>query len=90
MAGTEPWVTAVIAAVTSTVAAWLGYLGSLRGKKVDQASSLIEQIREWATQVQQSEERCRVELSTLRSEMEHRTNLLEAEVAVLRREVREP
>lgn len=59
----------VSGAVTAALTAVLGYFGSSRGKKAEASIALTDQVREWATQLQESEEKCREELSQLRVEL---------------------
>lgn len=59
----------VSGAVTAVLTAVLGFFGTQRGKKASDAVALTDQVREWATQLQESEEKCREELSVLRVEL---------------------
>lgn len=59
----------VSGAVTAALTAVLGYFGAGRGKKAESTIALTDQVREWATQLQESEEKCREELSLLRVEL---------------------
>lgn len=60
----------LLGAATALVAAVLGYLGTVRGRKASDAVALMQQMREWATQVQLSEQQCRSDMAELRDELE--------------------
>lgn len=60
----------LLGAATAIVAAVLGYLGTVRGRKATDAVALMQQMREWATQVQLSEQQCRTEMAELRDELD--------------------
>lgn len=60
----------VSGACTAIVTAVLGYLGASRGRKTQAAAELVDQVRDWATQLQESEEKCRSELNVLRVQLD--------------------
>jgi hypothetical protein len=85
----------IAGAITATVASVFGYLGVARGRRAADAALLMEQMRMWAEQVQESERKCREDMTEVRIELEaeHRARQklgeeLEAERS-LRRELRD-
>jgi ubiquinone biosynthesis protein UbiJ len=72
----DAFITATIAGLSSILVGFLGWLGTRRSRKVDEAAQLITGYKRWADQLRVSEERCRDELDEVR-----------ADVAALRGEV---
>jgi uncharacterized protein HemX len=86
----EPWAfaAAIVAGLASIVAGWAG---RERSKKVSNSVSLMEQIREWASQVQESERQCREDLNGLREDLDEERRLrhkLEGVVDTLKAEMK--
>ena len=42
-------------AFAAIIAGWFGYLGNVRGRKAADSVLVMSQMREWATQLQESE-----------------------------------
>lgn len=78
-------VVVISGAITAAVTAVFGYLGAGRGKKASSSIALTDQVREWATQLQESEEKCREELAELRVELAQ----VRRELDVVKRTVRD-
>lgn len=68
---------------TAVLTAVLGYFGAEKGKKAASSAQFVDQVREWATQLQESEEKCREQLAELRSELDE----VRSELDVVRRAV---
>ena len=76
-------VTAIAGAVAGVLAALLGYVGTQRSRKATESVAVMDQVREWATQLQDAESKCRAELVVVRSEV----HTLRRELDDLRRTV---
>ena len=88
MAGTD--VNPLIAgfgAIPAIVAGWFGYLGNTRGRKAADSVLVMAQMREWATQLQESEEKCREEQDRLREAFDRSERAHRAELAAHRKEI---
>lgn len=76
-------VVVITGAVTAALTAVLGYFGAGKGKKAAASAQFVDQVRDWATQLQESEEKCRLQLAELRAELD----VVRAELDVVRRAV---
>jgi hypothetical protein len=61
---------AIVGGIATVMTAIIGFLGSNRAKRVDASIAIIGEVREWARQLQESEEACRKELSAVRKQLD--------------------
>ena len=57
-------------AITTAFAGVLAFIGKSRGSRAEASVALMDQVREWATQLQESEKNCRAELDVVRKEFD--------------------
>ena len=72
------------AMLTALVSGVLGIIGTRKAQRVADQVAIIDQVREWATQLQSSEEQCRRDLDQLRRELD----VVRRQVADLQRDAR--
>lgn len=73
---TDPLVL-VSGTLAAALTAVLGYIGTARGQRAQNSVEFSVQVREWATQLQASEEKCRLELEVVRAELNELRRKLE-------------
>ena len=66
---TDPLVV-ISGGIATALATVLGFFGTRKGQRAQESVAFTDQVREWATQLQESEEKCRLELAAVRRELE--------------------